>query len=75
MISSAISSTSWRSQICADPRPIVVGRDDHAAGPLDRLADERRHRFGPFAQNGLFQQVGRHLARRARVVRRVPGGG
>jgi hypothetical protein len=38
---------------------------------LNRLADEGGHGVGPFALDRFFQQIGRHLARCARVVGRA----
>ena len=68
MTSSAMSSTSYWSQICADAREVVGGRDDHAAGALHRLGDEGRHRAGAFLQDRLFQLVGcGHAKAHARV--------
>ena len=43
----------------ADAREVVRGRDDDAAGALDRLGDERGDRIGAFAQDGVFERIGR----------------
>ena len=46
----------------ADAREVVGGRDDDAAGALHRLGDERRDGVGAFAQDRLFELVGRRHA-------------
>ena len=42
----------------ADAREVVGGRDDDAAGALDRLGDERGDGVGALAQDRLFELVG-----------------
>ena len=46
----------------AHARPVVVGRVEHAAGAVDRLADEGGNRVGPLAEDRLLQLPRRGLA-------------
>src|SRR3546814_6797849 len=51
-----------------DPRPIALGRDDHAAGALHRLADEGRDLLRADLEDLLLHRVGRRFAEGARIL-------
>ncbi len=44
-----------------DGRPVALGRHDHPAGTLHRLADHGRDRVGAFILDRLLQLVDQHL--------------
>src|SRR3546814_13845260 len=58
--------------VCAadrlDPGPIALGRDDHAAGALHRLADEGRDLLRADLEDLLLHRVGRRFAEGARIL-------
>src|SRR3546814_2577361 len=51
-----------------DPGPIALGRDDHAAGALHRLADEGRDLLRADLEDLLLHRVGRRFAEGARIL-------
>ncbi len=50
-----------------DPRPIAVGWDNHAAGALDRFADEGGDVLRPDGQDAVFQRLRYALGERIRT--------
>src|SRR3546814_793441 len=51
-----------------DPGPIALGRDDHAAGALHRLADAGRDLLRAALEDLLLNRVGRRYAEGTRTL-------
>src|SRR3546814_1406559 len=60
--------SDWSSDVCAtdlrlDLGPIAFGRDDHAARPLHRLADEGSAILGPDLENLVLDRLNAGIAK------------